>query len=58
MDLEGDNYNEELEKEHFLILKQQMFDLLTKNKNSKFNNNHNLNSINEIEILKKNHTSQ
>eukprot|EP00347_Sterkiella_histriomuscorum_P009116 403342460 len=58
MELEGDNYNEELEKEHFLNLKQQIFDLLTKNRNSKFNNTHNLNSINNIEILKKNHTHE
>ena len=43
-------YNEELEKEHFMNLRGQLFDLLTKNKNSKFNNYNNLNSINQIEL--------
>ncbi|CDW71794.1 UNKNOWN [Stylonychia lemnae] len=53
-EVEDQQYNEEIEKEHFLNLKNQLFDLLTKNKNSKFNNYHNMNSINLIEIQKGN----
>jgi len=47
-----DQYDEELEKEHFLGLKQQLFEMLTKNKHSRFNNEHNLQSVLGIDIAK------
>ena len=37
-------------------MKQQLFDLLTKNRNSKINSTHNLGSILNIDFLKKNHS--